>query len=177
MTEPLAKREVLVAGAGEPIGRAVALAFSHVATRVVAIDDDLDALGALRVMAPDSLTTAALEVRDSAAVHRDFKFLTNWFTDVDVLINCAGAEGADAASYEMALHLSDLGGGDIITVARLPQERVAVRTLTAKMALRYAGYHIRCLGVAPSNPIFPSPESLAYLALQTLAPGQGIPRI
>ncbi len=73
----------LATAAGQGIGRATALAMAREGGRVIATDIDT---GKLEGLAEDGIETAALDVRDPAAIAA----LRDRVGPVDVLFNCAG---------------------------------------------------------------------------------------
>lgn len=85
MAARLAGKRALITGAGQGIGRAVALAFAEEGATVIATSRTEAKLADLPDIA-SSVTVMALDVTDAEAVERTF-------TDVgaiDVLVNCAG---------------------------------------------------------------------------------------
>jgi 2-keto-3-deoxy-L-fuconate dehydrogenase len=85
MTGRLAGKRAFVTGAGQGIGRAVALAFAREGARVVAASRTLSKMQDLLEQAP-GIATLALDVTDGPAVRRAIEGAGS----LDVLVNCAG---------------------------------------------------------------------------------------
>ena len=106
VTLDLGGRTVLVTGAGQGIGRAVALGFAHAGADVVVNDLDVDR--AERVAAEVAAvgvvgTPSAFDVTDHDAVERAVRSLDS----VDVLVNNAGNAGVDGFGARGAFAESD----------------------------------------------------------------------
>lgn len=85
MTGRLAGRRAFVTGAGQGIGRAVALAFAREGASVVAASRTLSKMADLPQLFP-SIQPIALDVTDSAGVREAIEAAG----EVDILFNCAG---------------------------------------------------------------------------------------
>lgn len=83
MTNRLNGKTALVTGAAQGIGRAITEAFLREGARVIATDLSGDAL---KVVFGEPVTTAAMDVTDTAAVAA----VAEQNREVDVLVNCAG---------------------------------------------------------------------------------------
>jgi NAD(P)-dependent dehydrogenase (short-subunit alcohol dehydrogenase family) len=165
----LDQRTAFVTGACSLTGQAVVLALATEGVEVVAIDDDHDRLLGLAALAQGRIETAPMRVRDTAVVRREFDLLTNWFEETDILINCAGARAALAASEEIAPHLIALGRGVIVNVAvREPPVEMDVERITRALATRLRRHGVGCHAVAASSPHWRSPEDAARTVLSLL---------
>ena len=85
-------KTIVVTGAGNGIGRAVALHFHGLGWRVAGFDTDGDALDELRsTLPPDEALLVPCNVGDEGAVHEAFGALTNWLGDagLDLVVNNA----------------------------------------------------------------------------------------
>lgn len=85
MTGRLAGKRAFVTGAGQGIGRAVALAFAREGASVVAASRTLSKMADLPQLAP-SIQPIALDVTDAAGVRKAIEAAS----EVDILFNCAG---------------------------------------------------------------------------------------
>ncbi|MGK6314371.1 SDR family oxidoreductase [Neorhizobium sp. DT-125] len=85
MVGRLVKKRALVTGAGQGIGRAIAIAFAAEGAEVVATSRTAEKMADLRDHCP-AVTTAALDVTDAPAVQRAIAEAGR----LDILVNCAG---------------------------------------------------------------------------------------
>ena len=83
MADRLAGKRALVTGAGQGIGRAVALAFAKEGAHVMATSRSFDKMADLQ---SDTITIAAMDVTDPTAIEATFAKAG----PIDVLVNCAG---------------------------------------------------------------------------------------
>src|SRR5438128_69532 len=86
-----ANRVVLITGAGNGIGRQLALTLAAEGARIAAIDLQADALATLRAqLSPGPCSTAVADVTDLAALRQAVERLENELGPTDVLIANAG---------------------------------------------------------------------------------------
>ncbi len=85
MTGRLAGKHALITGAGQGIGRAIALAFAAEGARVTATSRTADKMADLPEKS-DAIAPVALDVTDSGAVAR----VVGEAGPLDILVNCAG---------------------------------------------------------------------------------------
>ncbi|BDI06271.1 SDR family NAD(P)-dependent oxidoreductase [Sphaerotilus microaerophilus] len=92
----LKDKVVLVTGAGQGMGRAIARRFADEGATVVALDLNLEAARQTLEGSGSAGTAFALNVADSAAVNDVVDQVVARFGRVDVLVNNAGTGGVDA---------------------------------------------------------------------------------
>ena len=105
----LAGRSVLVTGGGSGIGRAVAVRLATAGARVVVADLDASAAADTAAQATSraaveqsggECVSCAVDVSDESGVERAISFVVHTFGRLDCAVNCAGIEGARAATHE-----------------------------------------------------------------------------
>lgn len=135
----LAQQVVVITGAAGAIGAATAARFIEEGARVVAVDIDAEAIGALTEAQPKLAAALRLDVTDADAVSETFDGITQQFGRLDVLINNAGInarypftevpaedwrrvmatnlDGAFFAAQAAARIMLEAGGGSIVHTA------------------------------------------------------------
>lgn len=149
----LDNKRALITGAGQGIGRAVALAFAAEGAQVVATSRTVSKLADLQ---SDAITTHAMDVTDEDAVAKVFAVAG----PVDVLVNCAGwvhngtILDCDAESWAKSLDqnvtacfrtmkaalpaMIENGSGTIVNVASVASSITGVANRTAYGAAKAA---------------------------------------
>jgi 2-keto-3-deoxy-L-fuconate dehydrogenase len=184
----LAGKRAFVTGAGQGMGRAIALAFAREGAAVWASDRSGDAVGDTAALS-DSITPVVLDVTDPVAISRELAQAG----PIDVLANCAGwvhagtiIETTDrdwelsfATNVTSMFHtikavvpqMLERGGGSIVnissvvsSVAGVPNRaaygasKAAIIGLTKSVAADYIRDGIRCNAICPGTTASPSLE-------------------
>lgn len=189
MAGRLAGKHAFVTGAGQGIGRSVALAFAAEGASVVAASRTLSKMQDLPDLAP-AITPVELDVTDREAVRR----CIGETGTVDILFNCAGwvhngtlldcDEEAWARSLDQNVtsiyhtmravlpQMLERGGGSIINVASVASSitgvpsraaygasKAAVIGLTKAVARDHIRSGVRCNALCPGTTLSPSLEA------------------
>lgn len=185
MTGRLAGKTALVTGAGQGIGRAVAVAMAAEGAKVIATSRSLDKLMDLKQS--DAISISAMDVTNDTAIAKTFAEVG----PVDILVNCAGwvhsgtildCNDADWArsmdqnvtacfrTMKAALPgMLERGSGSIVNVASVASSitgvanraaygasKAALIGLSKAMARDFIGQGIRCNVLAPGTTESPS---------------------
>ena len=188
MTGRLADKTAFVTGAGQGIGRAIALAFAEDGARVVAASRTAAKMADLPDLSPQ-IRPVGLDVTDAAAVDRTIADTG----PIDILCNCAGwvhngtvldcsdADWANSLTQNVTSMFLTIrgvlpgmlarGGGTIINVASVASSitgvanraaygasKAAVIGLTKAVARDFIGRGIRCNALCPGTTASPSLE-------------------
>ena len=180
----LAGKRAIVTGAGQGIGRAIALAYAAEGAAVLAVSRTAAKLADLPDIHP-SIRTAALDVCDAQTAQR----LAG--EPADILVNCAGLVvagaviGSDDAAWDESWRVNVMapmrltravlpgmiarGGGAIVNVASVASSVTGVRDraaygttkaaligLTKAVAREHVGDGIRCNALCPGTTDTPS---------------------
>jgi len=102
MTAALAGKRVLVTAGGAGIGKAIATTLASAGAKVHICDIDDAALTATRAEFP-ALSASLTDVGDEAAVDKLFADIHTTLGGLDILVNCAGIAGPNAAIEDIAV--------------------------------------------------------------------------
>jgi 3-oxoacyl-[acyl-carrier protein] reductase len=123
-------RVVVVSGAAQGIGHAIAARFHESGARVAVLDRDAERLEAAWAGAGQSVLPVALDVADAAEVNAAVERIAGWGGGLDILVNNAGIT-RDGVVWKMtdanwqAVLAVHLGGTFNLTRAAVPLMRAA----------------------------------------------------
>lgn len=154
------RKTILVTGAGNGIGRAIAMHFHGAGWRVAGFDTDGEALDELRAALPaEDARFVAADVGDEQAVARAFGIFTDWLGDdpLDMLVNNAGVSDPYCGPLEN-LALEDWQRWiDAALTAAFLVSRAAVPLLR-----RAGGASV--VNISSTRAVMSEPETFAYAA-------------
>jgi len=205
-TVNLTGKSALVTGAGEGVGRAVALALGAAGARVMV--NDLNPDRARKVAA--EITTAGgaaapwqADVSNKLLVGPMIEGLRDAYGKIDLVVNAAGVQ-KNSTLYQLdewdwrrmldvnltgvffvtqlaARVMQDEGGGVIVNITSRPQEiasKAAVLALTSAAAREFAPYDIRINTICPANIAGDSePVDLAAVPMGRLGTPQEVAQV
>ncbi|MBN7796509.1 SDR family NAD(P)-dependent oxidoreductase [Parahaliea mediterranea] len=121
MTQRLAGKVAIVTGAGQGIGRAIAVTLSREGAAVVAVDMNRQAVEDTAAACPGEALALTCNVTDSAEVAAVFARCEERFGRLDILVNNAGigqapGDGSDLYQQRMAERGAQLARGETPTV-------------------------------------------------------------
>jgi 3-oxoacyl-[acyl-carrier protein] reductase len=138
-------RTVVVTGAAQGIGQAIASAFLDAGATVAAIDRNADALDKAWPVAEPTLRTFAIDVADSGLVKTTVDDIAAWSGHLDIVVNNAGIT-RDTVVWKLtdeawkAVLDVHLGGTFNFTRAAIPHMRTAGRGRIVNVT-SYTGMH------------------------------------